>query len=318
MGQLAKFLQQQFVLNSPAGWTCRTEVQVLDPQFESLLGYAPQADVLLASNDGRFRFWIEFEISRADPVANHAKFATAHLFQPQKQTDTFISMMSSHVIRGRRNLCANTILLMRHIGMKAFQTVLLPQCSPAEVKRLNTAGHNLSTCQSININAEIDRVLSVGRPCLEATNHEIHFVGELLDVVCNIAIWNRELDSLDGLKLWGRRRVTYFAFDPWSGQFAPAKFCAFLDAKLSNPADLKGRVAPMTMPLYVSLDESEPRFDGHRAQRHLTDKLAMIPVPIGGDARLSALFHEWHSKYKNAINLDPRGPVILHPPNWYK
>jgi hypothetical protein len=28
--------------------------------------------------------WIEFEVSRADPVANHAKFATAHLFQPQR------------------------------------------------------------------------------------------------------------------------------------------------------------------------------------------------------------------------------------------
>jgi hypothetical protein len=37
---------------------------------------------------GSRRLWIEFEISRADPVANHAKFATAQLFQPLPVTHT--------------------------------------------------------------------------------------------------------------------------------------------------------------------------------------------------------------------------------------
>lgn len=318
MGQLAKYLQDQFVARAPPGWSGEAEARVLDTRFEEFLGYAPQADVRLVSNDGRFRLWIEFEVSRADPVANHAKFATAHLFQPQRQTDTFVSMMSSHVAKGRRNLAANTVLLMRRIGMRAFQTVLLPTCSPAEVKKLNTAGQPRSTFDSINIDAEIDRALCVARPCLESTDHEIHFVGELLDVACNIAIWNREFDSVDGQKLWGRRRVTYFAFDPGSGQFAPAKFCAFLDAKQSSPADVIGNVVPMTMSLYVSLDESEARFDGNRAQRHLTDKLGMVPVRIGEDERISALFGCWHAKHGNAITLDVRGPVILKPPDWYR
>ena len=110
MGQLASYLQDQFVARSPPGWSCEVEARVLDGRFEELLGYAPQADVLLASDDGRFRLWIEFEVSRADPVANHAKFATVHLFQPQRLTDTFVSMMSSHVAKGRRNLAANLVL----------------------------------------------------------------------------------------------------------------------------------------------------------------------------------------------------------------
>lgn len=105
---------------TPRGWSCEVEARVLDGRFEKLLGYAPQADVLLVSDDGLHRLWIKFEVSRADPVANHAKFATAHLFQPQRSTGTFVSMMSSHVARGRRNLAANTVLLMRRIGMKAF------------------------------------------------------------------------------------------------------------------------------------------------------------------------------------------------------
>jgi len=39
----------------PRGWSCAVEARVLDGRFEQLMGYAPQADVLLASNDGRFR-----------------------------------------------------------------------------------------------------------------------------------------------------------------------------------------------------------------------------------------------------------------------
>ena len=47
------------------------------------------------------RLWIEFEISRADPAANHAKFATAHLFRPWGPSDAFVSMISAHVARAR-------------------------------------------------------------------------------------------------------------------------------------------------------------------------------------------------------------------------
>ncbi len=184
MGQLARYLQDQFMARTPRGWSCGVEARVLDTRFERLLGYAPQADVLLASNDGLYRLWIEFEVSRADPVANHAKFATAHLFQPQRPTDTFVSMMSSHVARGRRNLAANTVLLMRRIGMKAFQTVLLPAIAPLDIKRMNIGDPSSLPLQSLDVDAEIDRALAIARPCFDSQQHQIHFVGEPLDVTC--------------------------------------------------------------------------------------------------------------------------------------
>ena len=328
MGQLARYLQDQFMARTPRGWSCEVEARVLDQRFERLLGYAPQADVLLSSNDGLHRLWIEFEVSRADPVANHAKFATAHLFQPQRPTDTFVSMMSSHVARGRRNLAANTVLLMRRIGMKAFQTVLLPEIGPEEIKRLNVNGER-SAMPALDVDAEIDRALSVARPCFAAAEHQIHFVGEHLDVACNVAIWNREMETETGRAQWGRRRVLYFVFDPTSGQFAPSKFCAFVNAKLGTASDFTEATLPMTMDLYVSLDESEPRFDGNRAQKHLTKRLGMIPVNsnatspgeplmVAEDQRMSVLFEYWHAQHRAAIQIDQRGPVILRPPLWYQ
>lgn len=134
MGTLAKYLQQEFKSRLNSEWICSDEIRILSPDLEKFLDYQPRADLMLQHSDGR-RFLIEFEISRADPVANHVKFATAHLFQPQPETDTFISMLSSHITAGRRNLAASTILLMRHIGMTAFYTALLPQIPPAEIKR---------------------------------------------------------------------------------------------------------------------------------------------------------------------------------------
>jgi hypothetical protein len=43
---------------------------------------APQADAVLQEVATGRRVWVELEVSRADPVANHAKFATAHLVSP--------------------------------------------------------------------------------------------------------------------------------------------------------------------------------------------------------------------------------------------
>ena len=276
MGQLARHLQNQFVARTPRGWTCAVEERVLDGQFETLLGHAPQADVLLASNDGRFRLWVEFEVSRADPVANHAKFATAHLFRPQKPTDTFDSMMSTHVARGRRNLATNTVLLMRRIGMKAFQAVLLPTFGPNEIKRLNTDCQDLSSLHLLDVDAEIDRALAVASPCFDSDLHQIHFVGKPPDVACNVATWNREMQTDFGRQLWGHRRLRYFVFDPSSGEFAPSKFCAFLNATHGATSDAETMALPMTMDLYVSLDESERQFDGNRAQRYLTNWLGLV------------------------------------------
>ena len=104
MGNLTTHLQYAFAEQCPAGWSSRSEVKLLPAELNDLFGYSSRTDILLTKDDGSRRLWIEFEISRADPVANHAKFATAHLFSKQLQSDCFISMVSSHINRGRGNL----------------------------------------------------------------------------------------------------------------------------------------------------------------------------------------------------------------------
>ena len=95
MGNLALFLQKSFIENCPSGWECFYEKPLLNLHQKALLGYSPKADVLLAKLDGSLRLWIEFEVSRADPVANHAKFATTHIFFPRPDPDIFLSMVTS-------------------------------------------------------------------------------------------------------------------------------------------------------------------------------------------------------------------------------
>lgn len=81
MPTLTPWLQSRFAAHCPRGWRCRAEVPLVDEAASSRLGFRPRADALLErAADGR-RVWMEFEVSRADPVANHAKFATARYFE---------------------------------------------------------------------------------------------------------------------------------------------------------------------------------------------------------------------------------------------
>ena len=82
-------LQEQFAAECPKGWTCRKEYSVLPEEYVRLLGYRPQADVLLQSKISEERIWIELEVSRADPVANHTKFGSAHLNLRAEPRSTF-------------------------------------------------------------------------------------------------------------------------------------------------------------------------------------------------------------------------------------
>src|SRR5262249_37732635 len=154
----------------------------------------------------------EFEVSRADPVANHAKFATSHIFRPQAATDSFVAMVSPHVTRGRRNLAANTIVLMRHIGMRAFQTTLFPHLTPQEVQRLNHLSLADLCGEGVPVEQEIERAITISEPAIAMTDHDIHLVGDLLEVFLNLRQWNEDL-AKEGKRLWGRRTVTYFVYD---------------------------------------------------------------------------------------------------------
>jgi hypothetical protein len=292
-------------------------VPVLDGAVAELFGCMPKADVVLQRDDGQRKLWIEFEISRADPVANHAKFATAHLFQPLRPTEAFISMISGHVVRGRRNLAANTICLMRHIGMNAFHTTLLPSIAPDEIPRLNHLDKHALAGLNLQPQREIARAIEISQPVVTTRQHRIYFVGDLLDVLCNLRHWNQQIQTDLGRHLWGRRRVRYFVFDRKTRQFAPSKFCAYLPLSLDGPRALPISPPAMTIELYASLDETEARFDGNRAWRHLNEHLAMNLIPVTEDPELSAFFEAWSRRVAESIQVDGRGALILRPPKWF-
>lgn len=293
---------------------------MLSAKWEELLGYAPRVDVLLARNDGGRRLWVEFEVSRADPVANHAKFATAHFFQPLPVTDVFVSMVSAHVARGRQNLAANTIYLMRRNGMRAYQTVLMPQYEGEHIQYLNQLPFSELTAMAPTIEPEIERAMSITEPLNAGTEKELHFAGNLLEVLLNVRRWNVEMESSDNCALWGRRTVTYFVFDPFSQQFAPAKFCAYIAVPVNpmstdtEPSSLR---AEMTVGYYVTLGEDR-RFDGHAAQQHLVTRLGMQAVPATSAPDIEDRFRTWLLHHDAAIAVHPGGPSFIVPPPWFR
>jgi hypothetical protein len=217
--------------------------------------------VLREGHSGR-RLWIEFEVSRADPVANHAKFATAHLLQPQAPSDVFVAMVSRHVDRGRRNLAANTIHLLRHVGMQAIQTVLFPSLPGSEVKRFNHLSKEELRQTGPEVPPELDRVLAV-KPRGEAGEHRIYLAGEVVEVPLNARAWNREVATPLGRQQWGRRRrVQYFVAVPYSGEFAPCKFCAFLPIRAVRAADAVADSLPRKPEWPLGPDGDHPHLRG--------------------------------------------------------
>ena len=102
---------------------------------------------------------------------------------------------SPHVDRGRRNLAANTITLMRHIGMSAFQTVLLPGLLPEQIEELNHLHLSELADGQLSVRDEIERVLSVSEPVISTSDRRIHLVGDIFEVMLNLRQWNQELSS---------------------------------------------------------------------------------------------------------------------------
>lgn len=314
MGNLTRLLQHRFRAACPAGWVCTAEEALLSASMARTLGFAPRADVLLARKDGARRLWIEFEVSRADPVANHAKFAAGHLFEPQPATDVFVSMVSSHVVRGRSNLAASAVYLMRAIGMSAFQTVLLPRLGPDAILTLNQKPLEvLLSGTDVDAGPEIDRALSISENvAIGEDNPRIHFAANLFEVMLNARAWNAGVETIDGGRHWGQRTVTFFVYDSQTGDFAPSKFCAFMPVRfgaVTMPSDLA-----MDLATYASLDETQTRFDGSLAWRHLVHRLGMEAVPIAqAGPEIVERFQAWYRRFKARISLHPRGPILLLP-----
>lgn len=266
---------------------------------------------------GTARVWIEFEVSRADPVANHAKFATANLFEPRPHTDTFVSMVSAHVDRGRHNLAASTIYLMRASGMSAFQTLLLPQLRGEEIRALNHRPlDELIACPPLDVAPEVERALSVSRPAVGEHGHQIYFASNLYEVMLNARRWNEEASVGDGRSLWGRRTVTFFVHDRASGLFAPSKFCAFVP--VGAKARGMQRAIEMDICTYTRLDESETRSDGAIARRHLEKRLGMHVTALREhESATVQAFWAWHASFQRLIRIHPKGPYLIRAPDWW-
>jgi len=157
-------------------------------------------------------------------------------------------------------------------------------------------------------------VFAVTTPQGTAGGHCIYLAGEIVDVLLNAQSWNREVEVPLGRQQWGRRRVQYFVGVPYSGEFAPCKFCAFLpiiQAGRSSPGVESSR---MTLQLYIQLDESEPRFDGNVAQRHLTNRLGMVRITPTEHPRTAEQFEHWLNTVRDLITVPASGPIILLPP----
>jgi len=232
------------------------------------LGFMPYADVVLEERSTWRRVWVEFEVSRADPVANHAKFGTcAFLERAHRDGDAFVSMASRHIAPGRLALAAGTAMLMRGFGIAAFQVDLLPHLSAIDIKRLNSG----RIAANLDARSELDRALRVSDAEITDGGHRIHKVDTRFAVAVNVRQWNAEVLDPTLATVWGRRRVSYFVYDQASHLFAPSKFCAFVPtvktASAANlPTLLEGRPAGMTMPIYASLGEGDKRFDGARLE----------------------------------------------------
>ena len=318
MGSLTPFLQAEFARQCPVGWECTAETSLLPADLTALLGYNPRADVVLTNPATNARVWIEFEVSRADPVANHAKFATSHLFLPQSPADHFVAMLSPHIDRGRRNLAAATIRLMRRVGMSAFQTTLLPLTPPAEVRRLNHLPVAALAAEPIPVAAEVARVLAVINPVCRWGRLGIHLVGDLLDVLMNLRGWNDDLRSPAGQQAWGKRTCAYFAYDPVSRLFAPSKFCAYMPVhSAADGPEQAGDWFRMSAVAYAGLNDGTHVMDGYQARCHLAEGLGMQMISAADSTQVAEAFWLWLDQHRAAITVRGGEPTFLIPPAWY-
>jgi hypothetical protein len=321
MSGLTTYLQRKFIEHCPDQWTCVAEQDLLSEELSDLLSFQSRADVLLSRKDGTRRIWIEFEISRADPVANHAKFGTAHLFEPKTSENVFVSMVTSHVTRGRHNLAASSIFLLRHIGIEAFQTMLLPQKPADAIKTLNHLPlQQLVSDSSLTVTGEIERAIAVSTPIAGLRSHRIFLASNVLEVMLNLRQWNAELKTDSGRSRWGKRTVTYFVFDPRSHRFAPSKYCAFVPVRhrlgQGNPAHALPPM--MDVSTYAELDESESRFDGAIARRHMCQRLYFSEEKLTNSTpEIIKAFDHWRRDQADSIALHPRGPIVLTPAAWW-
>src|SRR5262245_20292925 len=146
MGQLARWsaqvLGEAFVEHlAPRGLVpkLRYEADVFPQSLCEEIGYSPAADLLVEYSweGSEVHAWIEVEVSRADPVANPAKFLVAFSERSPQAGEIFVFALSRAIQRGRAALCRRFVRMMQERGFPVYTEDFLPSATEHLIARLN-------------------------------------------------------------------------------------------------------------------------------------------------------------------------------------
>jgi hypothetical protein len=305
---VANELKERWVQNPPSGWIAEDEIDLLSPKERRLLGYRPLVDVVLTHQKTMQKLFIEIEISRADPVANHAKFASAHLLNSFDFQDAFVSLVSNHVQKGHANLAAHTIYLLRAAGIRAFQMPLLSDLPGNVICQINQGLLPVSTLPT----PALSEVIELTCPVSESDNDQIYYVTNCLEAILNLVQWNHDINTAKGKFAWGKRRLKYLLYDPKTGLFAPSKFCAFTKIrKPSTVGDNSLSATSMSIEVYSQIPQNQSIFDGQKAWKRLS-ALGFKKI-AGKDAndQIRSHFAAWHKANLSTLTVEPCGWEVL-------
>ena len=296
---LAETLQRRWVESPPVGWTAMREVGVISAGEARMLGYQPKADLMFQNTSTRQRVWIELEVSRADPAANHMKFGSAHLLNPLPTSDAFVSLVSRHIATGRSNLAAHATWLLRANGLRAFQMPLLPELDALTIKRLNQGEVSLDKLPT----PDLGEILLATEPDGSSDGSGIYRVTNRLEVILNIHQWNKDMAEADSRAAWGRRRVLYFVHDSSSNLFAPSKFAAYTRIPKMPSSDEPLPYNPaMTIRAYSKVPHETPIFDGRKAWQRISSLGFEVTQARDCPPRVQGHFRSWLAIHKDTLH----------------
>lgn len=305
---IAEALQRRWVEHPPAGWIAAREVGLISASEGRMLGYQPKADLMLRNLDSNQRVWIELEVSRADPVANHVKFGSAHLLNPIPAADAFVSLVSRHVATGRSNLAAHAIWLLRANGLRAFQMPLLPRLDADTIRRLNQGELSLENLPT----PDLGEILNSTEPVGIAGGSGIYQVTNRLEVILNIHQWNKDIVREDAGTVWGRRRVRYFVYDSYSGLFAPSKFAAYTRILNALAPDEPLPYNPaMTVQAYSKIPHETSIFDGRKAWQKISSLGFQVTKASDCSAKIQNHFRSWLGVHAATLHVNVEEAEIL-------
>ena len=305
---LAECLQRRWVEAPPAGWAASREVGVISHAQSRMLGYQPKVDLMLRNLATSQRIWIELEVSRADPAANHMKFGSAHLLNPLPASDAFVSLVSRHIAPGRSNLAAHATWLLRANGLRAFQMPLLPELDAASIKQFNQGERDLLELPT----PDLGEILLATEPVGSSEGSGIYRVTNRLEVILNIHQWNKDMAAKDARAVWGRRRVRYFVHDRISNLFAPSKFAAYTRIQKAPSADEPLPYNPaMTVRAYSKIPHDTPIFDGRKAWQKISRLGFKVTKASDCPALIRKHFKAWAGIQATSLDIELDQTEIL-------